>query len=460
MNGERNQESITRGIHSKSVRAVAGEVMYSSHDNQYRSKMGIFVHNNPSHTSTDASSLLAINNLLAPDANHLHHLLPEAARRLAGEQVFLVPVEKGPVPDEVDVLGADPLCALQDLPEDEQARGHDLHGVVGEEGADVESRAERGPAVGEDDDGLQDEGDPGAVGLEVAVVGHGAAVDILRLARGVVVEEGYRHHDVVDNAAARDEGQQPFQDLGGAATALEEGQHGEDHGDGEAVDGDAVLGSFPEDGRGPAVAGEGVEGPGRAVCVRVSGGEDCREEQGIHQVGQALDLEVLHGHDPGGGGGGSAAAPAAEVDLLEDRVVVGQHDSTCQSSAEEEEAESHVDGLEGRLDVPAGVLRLGSDHRDVVRADNGEGGSGQSSHEAFHTARVTGSQIRRKGSGIGKVPEAVGIVGRVASDHSDECEQEQDEDEYHLSARQPEFCFTKHAHSSHIHDTRSHTRIV
>lgn len=409
------------------------------------------------HTS---SSLLAVNDLLPPDTNHLHHLLPEAAGWLAGEQVVLVPIQEGPVPDEVDILGLDPLCALHDLPEDEQEGRHDLHGVVGEEGSHVKGRAERGPAVGEDDDGLQDEGDPGAVGLEVAVVGHGAAVNTLGLARGVVVQEGNGHDDVVYHAAARDEGQQPLEDLGGSAAALEEGQHGEDHGDGEAVDGDAVLGGFPEEGRGAAVACEGVEGPGRAVGVRVTGGEDRREEQGIHQVGEALDFQVFHGHDPGRGGGRTAAAAAAEVDLLEGRVVVGQHDSTCQSSAEEEEAEPHVDGLEGRLEVPAGVLRLGSDHRDVVRADDGEGGSGQSSHEAFHAPSVTGSQIRRKGSGIGKVAEPVGIVGRVASDHGDEREQEQDEDEDHLAAGQPEFRFTKHAHSNHIQETRYHTRIV
>ena len=74
-----------------------------------------------------------------------------------------------------------------------------------------------------------------------------------------VPTEGDGHDEVVDDAAAGDEGQQPLQHLGGAAAALEEGQHGEEHGEGEAVDGHAVARRLLQDAGGAALEGERVE---------------------------------------------------------------------------------------------------------------------------------------------------------------------------------------------------------
>lgn len=331
-------------------------------------------------------------------------------------------------------MGLKPVSALEDLPEDEQERRDKLHRVVGEEASDIELGTEGRPSIDENDNGLQEEGNVGTVGLEVSAVGQRLAVEALGLACVVKVDVRDGHDEVVDNAAARDEGQQPVEHLCGAAAALQEGEQGEDHGDGEAVDGHTVLGGLAEQGRGATVERQAVQGPGRAVDVGVTGGEDGSEQQSIDQVGETLDLEVLHGHDPRGGSGGATAAGSGDVDVDEGLVVVGKHDAARQGGADKEEAETQVDGLEGALDVQARVLRLGGDHGDVFRADNGERGSGQSTHEAFHATSITLRHVFRECAGLLPVSESIGIMSGVSSDHRDEGEEEEDEDEQDLAA--------------------------
>lgn len=389
------------------------------------------------------------NRLFLLKAEHIPRLSPEARRRLQDHHPLLIRIKHRSVPDKVTLLSLDELGSLEQLPAEVKEGSDDLHGVVGEEVLGVEWR-QRGVSIGVDNDDLQDEGDPGAVGLEVTVVGHLLAVDALHLASAVVKEEGDAHGDVVHDASARDEGEQDAQSLGRAAVELQEGQEREEHGDGKAVDGHAVLSRLAEESRGTSLEGETVERTGGAICVCVAGRVDGREQQRIHNMGENIDTHVLHGNDIGGSGGSRAVA-VTEVHRHELGVLVVQHDTACQGSTNEEQSEAEVDGFEGRLDVPAGVLGLGSNHGDVVGAHNVEGCGGHGAHEALKTSKVTFSAIGSKGiMGILPVGEAISVMLGISADHSHECEGEQDQDEDHLAGREPELGFTKDTDSKDI----------
>lgn len=102
---------------------------------------------------------------------------------------------------------------------------------------------------------------------------------------------------------------------------------------------------------------------------------------------QTLDTKVGHGNDIGRRSRVTRAT-ASKVDLDESRVVVRAHDSDGQGTDNEEDAESVVHGLEGRLDVVGRALGLGSDHGDILGTDDGEGSAPEGGEEAFEPAFV------------------------------------------------------------------------
>lgn len=63
-----------------------------------------------------------------PNADHLQHFSPEASRRV--KEAIFVRIDQGSLPDQVGFISLDKLGFLEDLPDEEERRDDDLHGVV------------------------------------------------------------------------------------------------------------------------------------------------------------------------------------------------------------------------------------------------------------------------------------------------------------------------------------------
>jgi hypothetical protein len=150
-------------------------------------------------------------------------------------------------------------------------------------------------------------------------------------------------------------------------------------------------------------------------------------------VRETLDAKVGHGNNIGRRSS-VASTTSTEVDVIESRVVVSTTDANSQSTDDEEDAESVVDGLEGALDGKGRALGLSGDHGDILGAYNSEGSAEKSGEESFKTALVTLAEVCSKGAGVGEVSEAVGIVLGVTTAHGDEGKGKEEEDENELSS--------------------------
>lgn len=325
--------------------------------------------------------------LLVPSETHnLDHLSPETDRWLS--KAVLVSLNLGSLPDQVNLVGLDITRALKDLPSRIKKNSKDLHGVVLEKHLDVKLGSEGVVSVCEEDDKLDDYSDVGSVRLEVSVVRSlRLSVDALGNTSLVVVDVGDGHDNEGDQTTTGDDADEPAQNLGRVAADLEEREEGEAHDDDEAVYGNTGLVAVSEESRGTAFKSQRVEGSSGTVGVGVSGGEDRGEDQEVDQVRQALDAKVGHGNNIGRRSRVTRAT-GSEVDLDEGRVVVGANDTDGQGTNDEEDAESVVHGLEGRLDVVGRALGLGRDHGDVLGTDDGEGSAPEGGEETFEPAFV------------------------------------------------------------------------
>ena len=110
---------------------------------------------------------LVIPTLDLPKTEHLQDLSPETNRRV--EEGLLVRVDDGSFPDEVRLVWADEMRALDELPENEEDRRHELQGVVLEE-CGYGPRVKGGVAVEEYHDDHEGQRDNGAPRLEPAGV--------------------------------------------------------------------------------------------------------------------------------------------------------------------------------------------------------------------------------------------------------------------------------------------------
>ncbi|KAI6754065.1 hypothetical protein HG530_013241 [Fusarium avenaceum] len=330
----------------------------------------------------------------------------------------------GPLPNNITLFSTDDLGALDQLPGKVHEGSDELHGVVGEEVLRTEGGSEGCVSVGVHDDGVKDKGYPGTVRLEVAKVRHLLSVNALHLTSAVVEEEGDVHGDVVHNASTGNESEEDAQSLGRAAVELKECKQREDHGNSKTPDRDTVLSGLSEEGRRTTFECETVQRAGSAVCVGVAGRKDGREEQGVHDVRQNINTEVGHSNNPRRGSSSTTTLSSAEVNANESRVLVVKNNTASQGSTNKENTKSGVDCLECSLDIYAGVLRLGGDHRDIVRANDVKGGGGQSAHKPFEASKVTiGSSNDFEGDQESLVEEEVpsdhetqSIVDPVASE--------------------------------------------
>ena len=132
--------------------------------------------------------------------------------------------------------------------------------------------------------------------------------------------------------------------------------------------------------------GQTVQGARCAVGVCVACGEDGGDEEGVDDVGEDGDAHVRHRDDIGRGSCGAAARGDAGDDSDELWVVVGNDDAGTKGSDDEEDAKTPVDCFEGGFDVDAWAFGFGSDHGDILRADDAEGCRPEASEEAFKFA--------------------------------------------------------------------------
>lgn len=148
---------------------------------------------------------------------------------------------------------------------------------------------------------------------------------------------------------------------------------------------------------------------------------------------------VTHGDDIGRCGSRRLARLLDRSELR----VVGAEDNTCAKSAhDEEETETPVDRLEGVLDVDTGTFGLGSHHRDILGSDDTESCAPHARQEALESSEAAAGKIFGESTRGVPVAESVRVALRVATDHGDESEAEQDEDQDDLATGQPEFRLT------------------
>lgn len=125
------------------------------------------------------------------------------------------------------------------------------------------------------------------------VIGEFLAINALCNARAVKEDVGDTHHNVVDNATSGDEVDQPGQDFAGSAGKLQEREEREDHNDAEAVDRNAIPCRLSEETWGSAFESHTVKVTHRGVGVSVASGEYRRQHEGIGDVRENSDAEVV-----------------------------------------------------------------------------------------------------------------------------------------------------------------------
>lgn len=397
-----------------------------------------------------------VNRDVAFEANKLEYLCPETDRR--SDEGGFINVKDRSIPDKINLVRPEPPGLLVQLPEAERNRRDKHHSVVCEQPLNRElARQERGVAVCTKDGDKEAESDDRAVWLEVSCVGESLAVKTLGLASAVEAQVGNTHRDEVDQSTSSDDVDQPAKDLCRTVRQLQERQKGEDHDDEEAVDRNAVLGALAQEPGSTAFNRERVQTASCTVGVGVTGREDTGDQKGVDKVGKSIDSQVAHGNDVRRGG---SAALTGGKNINESGVVVRDDYANTKGSQDEEGTKTEVDGLKCGLDVSTGALSLTRDHGDVLRADNAERGSPESTEEALEAAKITSCVQRAKDTGIAPVAEAVCILLGVATNHlghvsgvlfetflrivayRDEGECVENKDQKNFAARKPEFCFS------------------
>lgn len=277
------------------------------------------------------------------------------------------------------------------------------HGVIDEEVLHIEW-VQRGVAVACHNHYHPCQSEVGAVWLTPSVVWQTLPVQALLLGCLVVENEGRAHHDVGDDTARSHQIDKPAQDFGRSISDLQERQTGKDHGDGKGEQWNTILGAVAEESWCATLEGHAVQGTCRTVSVRVTGRKDGSTEQGVDQVRESIDPEILHGDHVWRGRGSSATAGLSRNDAHKSRVGIGNNDTTSQGAANEENGKPDVHGLESALDVGAWTLGLGCHHGDVLGANDSEGCRPETGEKSLKSSKAALGTIL--GNRVGGVPVA------------------------------------------------------
>ncbi|KAM5489732.1 hypothetical protein MaudMau93_003098 [Microsporum audouinii] len=142
-------------------------------------------------------------------------------------------VHGGLAGEDVSLGGWNPSGPLENLPEDEKTEVDGDTDVGGEEGLEFKG-SEGIEAVEEDDDGEEDEGDPGEVRLEWGLEDESVTVDTLGLEGGMEADVRNQNADPVEEGGNGGEVLEPDEDLRRAGGG---GHEGEERDGGSHTDG-------------------------------------------------------------------------------------------------------------------------------------------------------------------------------------------------------------------------------
>lgn len=169
-----------------------------------------------------------------------------------------------------------------------------------------------------------------------------------------------------------------------------------------------------------------------------------------------FDAQVAHSDNIWRSGAG-ARSIAIEF-LNQASIVIWHHDANAKCASNEEYAISPVRCFKGTLHGLSRVDCLTSDHRQVFRPNNGEGGLEKSTKEPLKSTESPLTNIGCKTSWFTPVSEAIGIMLGITADHcirlglgnvqssavltGDECEHENNSNEQNLARGEPELALT------------------
>lgn len=135
----------------------------------------------------------------------------------------------------------------------------------------------------------EDHTDPCAIGLEIAIVRHGPAVDTLSLGGTVKEKVSDTNYDIVDNLCACDDIDEPGKHLGRSGVDVQEAEEGEANSNKEAIERHALLGALLEEFRCLPFESEAIKRTGAVVGVGISSREDRRAQKCVDEVRKAAD---------------------------------------------------------------------------------------------------------------------------------------------------------------------------
>lgn len=231
---------------------------------------------------------------------------------------------------------------------------------------------------------------------------------------------------------------EPLQHDRSVVRNLQEAQQRDQQHDADAIDRDAVAGTARQEARRLALEREAEEAAAGAVDVAVPSAEGRREDHGVDDIRQDLDLQPIHRDDVRRSGGAREAGREGVGELL---VVVGDVDADGQAAEDEEGRQPVEDGVIGARHHRARVLGLARRHADVVGSRDRKAGLDEALQEAEKAAEGARLVEFGEGSGVAPVAEAEAVVQWVAAEHGDEGVEDQPDDEDDFAEREPELGF-------------------
>ncbi|KAI3488687.1 hypothetical protein L1887_47169 [Cichorium endivia] len=306
--------------------------------------------------------VLGVDPDLLVDGCALHHGIVLLLVLLPDE--FVLFVELAHVRNQIHLFGADELGAVPELPSDHDEEEDGQTDVVGEEGAPVERKQERVPALEEDDDGCEYHGKVRQVRLQRRLPGERVAVHALGL-HGLH-ESDVRNQDADPRQTAEHgHGRNEVRErLRSTARQVDKRQRTEQRRDRQRHIRHTTTIHTSEDRRCLAVDRQAVERARCDVLVTV-GRRDAEDQDGrVDDVRQHTDARTHNGHHKRR----SRRRGALLVGRQQLGRVAGHHHSHKQCTHHVEEHDSEKRLLDRRRHRLARVRRLTHRHRHQLRA--------------------------------------------------------------------------------------------
>lgn len=311
--------------------------------------------------------------------------------------------------------------------------------VRGQEVRDAPVRREEdGKAVGDGQQGDDEQGVVRSVGLEASFEGEGVEQSS-ELHGSAEPEVGDQADDPGDETADGRNVAEPVEDHGSAVADVEEGEESESPSGEDCEVGNSLLGGVAEDLGRLTSQGHAVQDTAARVKESIARRPSRSEDGKVDDMVEAADSGILDGDDPGTGrgvaGAGQEPGVGARDDGAEDQ---GRHTI--------EDTETPDESLGGLGNVASRGDGLAGSHGDELGAsDESEAGLDEGGPVSQESAGGARRHVLVDGSGRVGVPvaEADGIVAWAAAAHENNTENDETSNGDQLDTREPELGFTK-----------------